>query len=169
MGSRIVAARTLAELALHPDPDRWWHTIGVVQRAEELTATVPPIERDVLLVTAWVHDIGHSPFARVTGLAPLDGATFLEARGWPPRVTSLVAHHRGAEALARAAGLSGQLWRYPVEESPLADALTYADQTTGPTGERVSIADSLAGAPHPREVLAAAQRVEQRLRTLRRS
>jgi hypothetical protein len=162
-GSKVVAARTLAELVLFEVPDRWRRTIGVVRAAERLVMTVPPIERDVLLVAAWVHDIGHSHFARVTGLPSLDGATFLEARGWPPRVTSLVAHLGGAEVRARAAGLLGPLWRYPADESSVADALTYADQTTGPTGERVSIADSLVGAPHAREVQAAADRVERRL------
>jgi hypothetical protein len=54
-------------------------------------------------------------------------------------VAALVAHHSGADFTARAQGLHGVLRGYPHERSAVCDALTYADQTTGPTGERLPI------------------------------
>jgi hypothetical protein len=181
--SRVDAARSLAARLLVDTPDRWQHTIGVAHRAQEVAPTLPPAERDILLVAAWLHDIGSSSMARATGFAPVDGADYLAGRGWPPRITSLVAHHSGADFLARAAGWYVALDRYPEERSELADALTFADQTTGPHGERVTVqarlAESLArhGAgsayalAHPvcgPYLIATVARVERRLQALSR-
>jgi putative nucleotidyltransferase with HDIG domain len=175
---RVTAARILAEMLLEPLPDRWRHTVGVARRAAELGHTVSPADHDVLLVSAWLHDIGYSPLAHRTRFHPLDGAAYLLRHGWPARVAGLVAHHSGAIFVARAQGMAGALGRYPDERSAVSDALTYADQSTGPVGQplpiRLRMAEMLvrhgpdsaqarvhhARGPH---LLAVAERVERRL------
>jgi putative nucleotidyltransferase with HDIG domain len=143
-GTRVRVARILAEVLVGELKDRWSHTIGVAQRAEELSVTVMPAEREVLVVAAWLHDIGYSPGLRTTGFHPLDGAAYLHKHGWPDRVCALVAHHSGARFVARALGLDQALDRYPYEKSPVSDALTYADQTTGPQGQPMSFDERMA-------------------------
>jgi hypothetical protein len=59
-------------------------------------------------------------------------------RGWPLRIAGLVAHHSGACFVAAARGLGEALAVYPDEGGLVADALTYADQTVGPTGASVT-------------------------------
>ena len=41
-------------------------------------------------------------------------------------------------------GLGGPMGRFPFELSPVSDALTYADQTVGPYGRRLSLDERLA-------------------------
>jgi hypothetical protein len=66
-------------------------------------------------------------------------------RGRPP--PALVAHHSGAVFAAEARGLDTHLAAYPREVSTLADALTYADQTTDPAGQPVGFDQRLTEAP----------------------
>jgi hypothetical protein len=40
--------------------------------------------------------------------------------------------------------LAGELAAFPREDSATADALTYSDMTTSPTGQRLTLADRLA-------------------------
>jgi hypothetical protein len=92
---------------------------------------------------------------------------------------ALVAHHSGARFVAAVRGLADELNRYEFGEDPVSDALTNADQTVGPDGRRLSVADRLTDtarrhgteAPTTRVrqlrepyVFAAAARTEQRLR-----
>ena len=97
---------------------------------------------------------------------------------WPRRVSALVAHHSGAVFVAREQGLHEALAEFGQERSPVSDALTYADQTTGPDGIYLPVEERIAEslrrhgpdsvqarvhhlrAPH---LLAAALHVEQRL------
>jgi putative nucleotidyltransferase with HDIG domain len=132
--SRVNVARAAAEVLLRDLPDRLAHSVGVARRADELAVTVDPAERELLVVPAWLHDIGYSPALHETGFHPVDGATYLHHHGWPMRVCALVAHHSGALLIAHAHNLDRALNRYPHEQSPMSDALTYADQTTGPQG-----------------------------------
>jgi len=175
----VVQARALAARLLVDLPDRWRHTISVAARARELGDAVTPVDREVLHAAAWLHDVGYSPQVARTGFHPLDGARFLVCQGWPIRVSCLVAHHSGARFLARFHGLHLQLDAYHDEQSPVTDALAYADQTVGARGERLPLEERLADmlrrhgpgssnalvhqdrAPYLRE---AAQRVEHRLR-----
>ena len=138
-------ARELALTFLHGDPDRWLHVQAVAARADELRPAVPAAEGSLLVTAAWLHDIGYSPALRETGFHPLDGARFL-ARAGHRREAALVAHHSGARFVAEVQGLVGELAAFPFVEDPLTDALTYADQTVGPRGERLSVADRLAEA-----------------------
>ncbi len=177
----LSAARDLAWLALGATESRWLHTAAVARRAEDFLDTVPDGDRDVLLCAAWLHDIGYGDLARDTGFHPLDGARLLDRRRWPARISGLVAHHSGACVMAREWGLADELAAYPDEASAVSDALTYADQTTGFRGERLPIderiadmlrrhgPDSLNARVHHLRgplLLAAAQRVERRLRRL---
>lgn len=135
----VGAARRLAETLLPSLPERWWHTVGVAGRAVEICHVVPVDDRPALVAAAWLHDVGYAPDAVDTGFHPLDGARLLAARGWPARVCALVAHHSGARFVADRNGLAVELSGFPVELSSVSDALTYADQTTGPRGERMPI------------------------------
>jgi putative nucleotidyltransferase with HDIG domain len=131
------AAEQLAHELLAPLGDRWRHTAGVAARAAEL-APLLGLDDDVLVAAAWLHDIGYSDVVRVTGFHPLDGARHLEQLSWPAPIPGLVARHSGAEFVAAARGLTEALARYPDAGGEISDALTYADQTVGPDGTRVS-------------------------------
>jgi putative nucleotidyltransferase with HDIG domain len=179
LGARVRMARDLAQELLSGVGQRWAHTVGVARRAEEIAVAVEPHDRSALAVAAWLHDIGYSPAAVETGLHSLDGARYLLRVGWPARVCALVAHHSGARFLAEHLGLGAALVAFPDEGSAVTDALTYADQTTGPDGARQAllarVTDSVArhGPGSPQALvyaerkpylLAAGQRVERRLK-----
>jgi putative nucleotidyltransferase with HDIG domain len=141
-------ARDLAQILLAGDWQRWRHTIGVARRAEELTATLDDEDSAVLLAAGWLHDIGYAEQVKDSGFHPLDGARHLDRLGWPRRISALVAHHSDAASVARARNLHRELSAYPHEESAVADALTYADQTIGPGGQRMTVSDRLADMLH---------------------
>jgi hypothetical protein len=172
-------ARDLAQLLLADLPERWRHTIGVARRAEIVTGTLgSPGEGEVLLAAAWLHDIGYAGALRDSGFHPLDGARHLHARGWSSRIAGLVAHHSGALCIARVRGLADEIAGFSFEQSPVSDALIYADQTVGPNGRVMGLDERLSdmlrrhGADSPNArvheqraplLRAAVQRVEQRL------
>lgn len=127
---------------------RWRHTQGVARRAAEAALAVPEADRSVLVAAAWLHDIGYAASLRRTGFHPLDGACYLQEHAWPEPLAGLVAHHSAARFVAAVHGLAIPLLAFPADRyanGPVADALTYADQTTGPTGERMDVEDRLAG------------------------
>jgi putative nucleotidyltransferase with HDIG domain len=174
----VTDARDLAEKVIGGLPDRWRHTAAVARRAQELFPAIGRHDREVLVAAAWLHDIGYGALAMRTGFHPLDGAMLLDEHHWPRRLGALVAHHSGACFVADAIGLGAPLRAYPQEKSAMADALTYADQTVGHRGERLTIDDRIADmlrrhgpdSPNARvhhirgpHLLATAQRVEQRL------
>ncbi|MFE6554013.1 HD domain-containing protein [Streptomyces sp. NPDC057746] len=128
-------AAELAESLLPPLGKRWLHTQAVAVRAQEATAAVSKDDRDLLVASAWLHDIGYAPDLRDTGFHPLDGARHLESLGAPARLVRLVAHHSGAVYEAEQRGLSAELAVYEREDSPALDALIFADMTTGPAGQ----------------------------------
>jgi hypothetical protein len=140
----VDAARQLAAMHLQVLSDRWRHTEAVVDRASEYAGSLMSKDRVVLLVAAWLHDLGYAPAIRTTGFHPLDGARFLEASGIHPRVVSLVAHHSGASFEAEERGLTRELAAYEREVGPVMDALTCADMTVGPQGERVAFEERIA-------------------------
>jgi hypothetical protein len=176
---RIVDARDLAQVVLADLPERWRHTIGVARRAETLTGTLDAQQdAEILVAAAWLHDIGYAEALRDTGFHPLDGARHLLRLDWPVRIAALVAHHSEALCVARVRGLADDLAPFTREQSAVADALTYADQTVGPNGRVMDFEqrlrdrlhrhgpDSPNAAAHPRRaplLYAAAQRVEKRL------
>lgn len=180
----VPAARRVARRLLRkPLIERWMHTQGVAQRAVEVAVTVPEEDRPVLVAAAWLHDIGYSPATRRTGFHPLDGALYLRRQGWSPRLVALVAHHSGARFVPVERGFADQMAKFEFEDSPVSDALTYADQTIGPGGRRMTVSYRIAEAiarhgpdsPNARArvdrvpyLLAVADRVEARLAELGR-
>lgn len=68
----------------------------------------------------------------------LDGATYLRSVDAPVEIVSLVAYHTGAEYEADERGLADTLADFDRPDQDLLDALTLADLSVGPTGERVS-------------------------------
>ena len=72
-----------------------------------------------------------------------DGARYLRHEGWPESVCDLVAHHSGSRFVARIRGLADELSQFAFVEDALSDALTTADNTTGPTGTVMTLDDRL--------------------------
>jgi putative nucleotidyltransferase with HDIG domain len=128
----------LAESLLGSLGDRWQHTQAVARRAWEVAGTVPREDVELLIAAAWLHDVGYAPATVATGFHPLDGARFLHREGYPERLCGLVAHHSGARFEAAERGLADELGEYPLEESPVMDALVTADFTIGPQGQNLS-------------------------------
>jgi hypothetical protein len=134
----VLDARELAATHLQVPglEKRWAHVQAVAARAEQLGPAVDADERPALTAAAWLHDVGYAFDLVKTGFHPLDGALRLAELGWPARIVGLVAHHSGAryEAAERGGGLLGAIEAWPLEDSPLMDALITADLTTGPDG-----------------------------------
>lgn len=136
----VADARSLARKLLRKGlTERWLHTQGVAKRAAELAVTVPPPERPTLIAAAWLHDIGYAPAIRETGFHPLDGGLYLRAERWDDRIAALVAHHSGARFVPVERGFDLLLADFTFEDSSVTDALTYADQTVGPNGRRMTV------------------------------
>jgi HD domain len=138
--ARAVAATLLA----HAPSRRWRHVEGVAARAAEVSSHLGGVDR-VVVVAAWLHDVGYSPALIVTGFHPLDAARFLRREGFDDRVACLVAHHSYARVEADLRGLGPTLNNeFQQEESLTSEALCYSDMTTSPAGDRVDVVDRLA-------------------------
>ncbi len=124
-------------------PRRLAHVLGVARRAEGVAWVVPVDDRDLLVAAGFLHDVGYAPELRRTGLHQLDGAAFVASQGLP-RLAALVAHHSASRFEIGLSSRSGELAGYPREQTALADALVYADLTTGPDGEPVGFEQRLA-------------------------
>jgi hypothetical protein len=143
----VAEARSTAETLLGRMTVRWQHTQGVARRAVRVSAALSEQDRPVLVAAAWLHDIGYAEPLRRSGFHALDGADYLEERGWGRNVAGLVAHHSGAALVAHVLDLDGEMRRFPASvhaTGPVADALTYADQTTAPDGHPVDVEHRLA-------------------------
>lgn len=142
----VAWARELArELLEEPLPRRWRHSIGVAAKAESVSSVVGQ-DADVLVCSAWLHDIGYSPDLAVTGFHPLDGARYLrDVVGAGELLCRLVAHHSCACIEAGNRGLGEELAaEFAPVEGILTDALTFADMTTSPDGAPVEVDTRLA-------------------------
>ena len=178
----VEAACGLARDLLGGLDGRWRHTQGVATRAAEVAPAVPAADRPVLVAAAWLHDIGYAQPLRRSTFHPLDGAWHLQQSHWPEPLAGLVAHHSAARFIAKVRSLTGLMLTFPATRyavGPVADALTYADQTTGPDGQVMDVEDRLAemlrrhgpDSPNARahaqrapDIRAAVRRTEQRLR-----
>ncbi|MEW2441355.1 HD domain-containing protein [Micromonospora marina] len=125
-------------------PRRWRHVRGVAAKAEKL-AWMVGADADVLIASAWLHDIGYAPGIADTGFHSLDGGRWLLRQHFDRRIAALVAHHSCASFEAEERGLADELAaEFPREESAAADALWFADMTTGPDGEDLTVGERLA-------------------------
>lgn len=132
-------AETLARQQLQSLPSRWHHTQTVAAQARIASVTIGLQDRALLEAAAWLHDIGYGPRIADTGFHPLDGARYLEGRAAPARLINLVANHSCARFEAHERGILPELRAYELEVGPVADALIWADMTTGPTGQTVTV------------------------------
>ncbi|MFC9438954.1 HD domain-containing protein [Nocardia sp. NPDC057030] len=119
-------------------PRRWTHVAGVARQAARAADLVD--DGGLLVAAAWLHDVGYAPDLVHTGFHPVDGARFLEAQGVDERLCALVANHSCACVEARRRGLELD-WRD--EQTPLRDALWWADMTTTPDGQRTAVQDRI--------------------------
>jgi hypothetical protein len=136
---RIAAAETVRCRLASQLPRRWAHIQGVGRRATVAASIFDPGERSVLISAALLHDLGYAPDLAVTGFHPLDGARYLARIGTTERVVNLVARHSCAVKEAELRGLSDKLLAFADEETPLRDALWWADMTTTPDGEVTNV------------------------------
>lgn len=141
---RTWAWRTAERLLAAELPRRWAHSRGVAQQAARIAAAFPAEDRELLVAAAWLHDIGYASALHDTGMHQIDGARYLARRGVPWRVCALVAHHAGAAAVADLVDLGEQLSVFADEQTPIRDALWYADMTTSPDGTQVTFDDRMA-------------------------
>jgi len=137
------ALRIAEELLGSSVPRRWSHVKGVGYRAATAAKLFLADEARLLTVAAVLHDIGYSPYVAVSGFHPLDGAVWLKDGGHPERLCALVAHHSCAYREAELRGLSVELVRWTDEQTPLRDALWWADMTTTPDGEVTNVHDRI--------------------------
>ncbi|MCX5042361.1 HD domain-containing protein [Aldersonia sp. NBC_00410] len=141
--SLVPGAQALTRRLLVDDPARVEHISGVAARAVALSGTVDVGDRDTLVATAWLHDLGYAQDLKDIGFHPINGARYLRARGWPPLVCELVAHHSGARFVAAVRGFDAELAEFGFVQDALTDALTIADQTSGPHGQTVTVDQGL--------------------------
>lgn len=119
---------------LSPLGRRWSHAKAVAGAARDLARSLAPEDADVLVASAYLHDIGYVPRLAVTGFHPLDGARHVLTLGHV-RLAGLVAHHTGARHEARLRGLQHALAGFDDERNLVSAALAYCDLTMGPSGE----------------------------------
>ena len=125
-------------------PRRWKHVRAVGLKAERLGRLVGD-DAQLLAAAGWLHDVGYAPAVADTGFHALDGARWLLRQGFPPRLAGLVAHHSCASYEAEERGMKPDLMaEFPFEEPPTSDALWFADMTTGPDGQDLTVEERLA-------------------------
>lgn len=132
-----------ASLLLPPLGNRWLHVQGVVRQAQWVSTLFDKDDQVMLIAAAYLHDIGYAPQLKKTGFHPLDGASFLQSHN-QERLSSLVAYHSEAQFEAKLRGFEATLKQIPQEHSAIAEALTYCDLTTSPTGLQVSFKERVA-------------------------
>jgi hypothetical protein len=139
----VKAAASVAAAKLESSlPRRWTHVHAVAAKADSLRrATNNP---ETLVAAAWLHDVGYAPNIVDTGLHALDGARWLLREGWGDEIAGLVANHSCALYEAQERGLGEVLAQeFPRQRSATADALWFADMTTGPDGQDMTIQERL--------------------------
>jgi hypothetical protein len=135
-------AKAQAEQLMAPLGDRWLHVQAVARQADRVAAVLSPEDGELLVAAALLHDVGYAPALNRLGFHPVDGAQYLRAQG-QERLACLVAHHSGARFEAEERGLVEELAAFPVEDGPVMDALTYADMTTGPAGQSMTLEERI--------------------------
>jgi hypothetical protein len=139
----VTAAAAVAAAKLASSlPRRWAHVSAVAAKAHDVRRATR--EPETLVAAAWLHDVGYSPDIADTGLHSLDGARWLLRNGWHDEIAGLVANHSCALYEAQERGLGDVLAQeFPRRRSATADALWFADMTTGPDGQDLSVRERL--------------------------
>jgi hypothetical protein len=130
-------ARALAIRLLYGLGTRLSHSAAVAAQVDRVVALVEPSWRSRLEDAAWLHDIGYGSAVVVTEFHPLDGARWLREHDWPSETCRLVAWHTEPLAEARRRNLDAELLaEFDRPDRLAAAALTWADLTSSPRGER---------------------------------
>jgi putative nucleotidyltransferase with HDIG domain len=135
-------AKAQAERLIAPLGDRWTHVQAVAAKARSLAAFLSAEDADLLVAAALLHDVGYAPSLNRLGFHAVDGAMFLRAQGHE-RLARLVAHHSGARFEAQERALVEELAAFAVEDGQVMDALTFADMTTGPAGQPMTLEERI--------------------------
>ena len=144
----VEVAAKHAEALLAPLGNRWRHVQGVVEKACSVSRIFEAEDQPYLLAAAYLHDIGYAPSLKKTGFHPLDGANDVLQSFGNKHLASLVAYHSEAQFEAELRGYGQALHESPHERSAVADALTYCDMTTSPTGSNISFEERIADILH---------------------
>jgi hypothetical protein len=131
-------AKAQAEDLIAPLGDRWTHVEAVTDKARRVATVLPAEDADLLVAAALLHDVGYAPSLNRLGFHAVDGARFLRRQGHE-RLACLVAHHSGARFEAEERGLVEELSAFPIQDGQIMDALTFADMTTGPAGQPMTL------------------------------
>ncbi|WP_374726227.1 HD domain-containing protein [Saccharothrix longispora] len=123
---------------------RWHHVQGVVRRSHSISMLFSRQDQNILFAASALHDVGYAPKLAGTGFHSLDGARYLERKGYSARLCALVAQHSCAYIEARLRMYSVELAHWVDERTPLRDALWWADMTTGPDGNTVGVHERIA-------------------------
>lgn len=141
-GATVLWARSTSEQLLKPLGRRWVHVQQVAKRASIVGRCLQD-DRDTLIAAAYLHDIGYAPALELAGFHPLDGGRYLRESGYE-LLACLVAHHSGARVEARLRGFEYYTDEFVFSNSPMDQALTYCDLTTGPDGAHVTLDERVA-------------------------
>ena len=127
-------ADALATQLLADEDTRLSHVRTAGFLASRLAGLFGADDTALLVAAASLHDIGYSAQVVRTGFHPLDGGLYLQAAGYPERLTALIAHHSLACLMAPAPVLEELSRDFPRERSLLVDALVYSDMHSAPDG-----------------------------------
>ncbi len=163
----VVAAERLAALLLAGDRDRLRHVRTAAAAALLVCDTVAREDVVLLLCATVLHDIGYAPAVRSSGFHPLDGGCWLLSGGAPATVAGAVARHSESLLQPGAAAWPTDPTVLPAAPGPVADAITYADQTTTADGRRTTLLDRLVARGRCRLPTDAVAGERDRLRTER--
>jgi hypothetical protein len=138
-------AAGLADWLLRGVGTRLAHSAGVARQVDRVCHLLNCGWQAAILDAAWLHDVGYSPQIAHTGFHPLDGARWLRDQGWPDETCRLVAWHTAAGVEGALRGLDQELAAEFERPPELAtNALTWADLTSSPRGERWSVGRRIA-------------------------
>ena len=124
--------------------DRRKHSVAVAQKVASASGVIPPWARPDLLTAAVLHDIGYGH--EVSGFHPLDGARFLASQGFSSVVCNLVLNHSASKLEAELREIDMAIYdefAVDVDLSQIAPVLWWADMTTGPSGQTVTVEERL--------------------------
>jgi hypothetical protein len=125
-------------------PDRRAHSVAVGTKVASECGRVAPALRADLVAAATLHDIGYGH--PETGFHPLDGARYLSKLGFSHVVCHLVAHHSASTLEAELRGIDLAAYAdFAVDQDlgPAHQLLWWADMTTGPQGQDLTVEDRL--------------------------
>lgn len=134
-----------ADLLSTLDEDRRAHSVEVGCKVASVSQFAPAWARSDLVTAAVLHDIGYAH--PDSDLHALDGARFLRAQGFSPVVCNLVLNHSASTYEAEARGIplaEYEGFGVDVDLSTVHPLLWWADMTTGPQGQTVTVEERLA-------------------------